>query len=366
MVQVKAAFIHERYVWLDQARGIIALLFIISALTWAHRGDLLLGVPLLGPTYLDHGYNYYNGSPPMITLIDVGQSIFLFFVGLTGYIAFSSRLRKRGAKGALVYGLQRVLMLYVLSVMGELIGDASGEAGLNIGLLMEKFDWQMVFLKDIMAVIAAGAAATYLAVYFVPNADRRAWIAIGIFAVHALAYAAYVVDRHSSVDDVLGLPQLPIGTIALAGLSILGSCFGQWLRYDPEDVLVGMRKRIVPVTGYCLLVSYCLEWIQHSDPHDDTAALMLLAAGLSGLLLVFMYGLNSIGIELPILTPLGKNLLLVFIIGAIGFDFYFELIPDWLIYGYPFGALLFIGFLPLYALVLLTRFLDRHNIIIRV
>jgi len=366
VIQTRSQFSHERYLWLDQARGVVALLFIVSAITWSHRGDLLLEKPTLGPTWLDHGYNYYNGSPPIITIIDVGQPIFLFLVGFSGYIAFSSRLRNKSRWAACRYAVRRVLALYLLSIAGQLIADLGGGAPADWRSLLEQFNWKAVFLTDVLAVIALGAASTYLSVLLISSADWRAWFALALLVVHAFLQAMLVAEHQPFIDSVLGWPQWSFRVLSLSALSILGSSFGQWIHDAPGEMRSRLQKRVMPVACGCLVLGYCMEWVQPSEHHGATMALMLLAAGLSGLLLVVAIAMGEMELEVPLLTGLGRNLLLVFILAGVLGDFYFRLIPDWLVYDSPWAALGLLGLAPICAIVALTRLLEKYGIALRV
>ena len=66
--------LHKRYEWLDQFRGLIIIFLIISVITWPLSGDPTIGLTnsWIGPPLLNHGYKYFNGWPPIITIIDIG------------------------------------------------------------------------------------------------------------------------------------------------------------------------------------------------------------------------------------------------------------------------------------------------------
>ena len=302
----------------------------------------------------------------MITIIDVGQPIFLFFVGFSGYIAFSSRLKKTGVLGAWRYGGVRIALLYALSAIGKIINDPPREEHASWAQYFSGFNWYAVLSVDVLAIIAVGCIGTYVAITFFRKALHRVMLALGIFIAHAFVYALYWTDRHTGMDYMLGLPEFPILTLALMGLSILGSGFGQWVHESREDVGSALRERIVPWSCGCLMVSFLLEWVQPSEHHDGTMALMLLAAGLSGLLVTVLYCMEQVGIMLVTLRALGRNLLLVFIIGAVLFEIYLDAIPDIWIQNYPLAAMVCIGFIPIFSVVLVTRVLERYNIVFRV
>lgn len=88
--------LHERFDWFDQARGLVVIMLLSSMIVGELEGDIVMREPFLGPTFLNHGYDYYDGTPALITLIDVGQPIFVFMMGFAATIAFSSRIERRG------------------------------------------------------------------------------------------------------------------------------------------------------------------------------------------------------------------------------------------------------------------------------
>ncbi|MBN2311428.1 MAG: hypothetical protein JXR94_20795 [Candidatus Hydrogenedentes bacterium] len=347
----------RRYAWLDQARGIVALLFVISTIMGPMGGNMLLGDRLpLGPTYLDHGYNYYKGYPPLITLIDIGQMTFMFVLGFVAYIAFTGRLAKRGPRAAWAYAARRVGALYVLSFIA---------CGLIYRLEGKPINWPEVLYNDIIAELALAALFSYVMSYFVRNAGWRASLAVVAFVVHAFLFASHAVDQYPWFDTPLGRPKFPLGALNLSAIAVMGTAFSQWIRMDPADPRVGFRRRVLPVSVVALGAGYCMEWIQHSDHHDVTTALALISVGLSGLLLASTYAFNEAGLEIPWLEPLGKNLILVFIIGALGINRYVEALPRPFLEAHPYACLLLVGVAPLALVISIAVALDKRNIVIR-
>jgi len=347
---------HDRYEWLDEARGLVALLYVISTITAPLGGEVLNEKYQLGPTYLDHGYAYYKAYPAMITLIDTGQLIFLFLMGFAAYVAFSGRLRKRGRASAWAYAARRVVSLLALSFVGY---------GLLNMVKGTPVNWREVLYDGTLSRIALGAAAAYVATYFVRSADRRALMGIGAFVVHAFLFASYTVDRYPWIDDMLGRPKFPLGAFNLAGIAIVGSAFAQWVTREDCDLRVGFRRRIMPVSACMLLAAYCMEWVQPSEHHDVTTALALLSVGLSGLLVASTYALGEVGFTVPVLRPLGKNLILVFIVASQFVSRYVEAFPRTFLESYPYAGLFLVGALPIAGVALLTMVLEKRNIMIR-
>jgi hypothetical protein len=75
----------KRFDFIDQFRGLVILLFVIADITWSWSGEIT-GLPLVlpvGPTWLNHGWKFFNNdAKEIITLIDIGQMLFVFVMGL--------------------------------------------------------------------------------------------------------------------------------------------------------------------------------------------------------------------------------------------------------------------------------------------
>jgi hypothetical protein len=341
---------------LDQARGIVGLFYVLSIITSSVDGDILRKLVPYHPTYLNHGYAYYKGDPSIITLIDVGQLMFMFIMGFVAYIAFSSRLEKRGAASAWLYAARRFAGLYILSIVG---------ATLLPMLRGQTVNWNEALYDGVLSRLAIGGLAAYTAVYFVRNADRRAWLGFTLFAVHAFLFASYYFDRYPWIDDMLQRPKFPFGVFNLAAIAILGSAFAQWFAMRPDDPGAGIRSRILPVATWSLVAAYCVEWIQPSEHHDVTTALALLSIGLTGYLVMASYAMGTQGIVVPALRAIGKNLLLVFIVTGEIVDMYLEAIADTAVETHPYAALLFVGLLPVAAVAYIALLLEKRNIVVR-
>ena len=72
---VSDSFSHERYEWLDQARGIIVMFLVVASVAWSlASGDKRLE-PALSPTFLNHGFIVADVDPPVITMLDNGAHL---------------------------------------------------------------------------------------------------------------------------------------------------------------------------------------------------------------------------------------------------------------------------------------------------
>lgn len=343
--------LYKRYDWLDQFRGIVVILLIISGITWVLSGDWSGTDPILGPTLLNHGFQYYDGYPPLITIIDIGQQIFMFVMGFVGYISFSSRLKKYGPKKAWKHGMRRILLLYLLAFIDD---------GLLEMVVSGAPDWKCVLYGGILANLAIGSFAGYLAIYLIHDADKRILLSIGIMIFHSIMYALPYFEHYHTQSGVL----FPFISINHAAIAIAGTCFSQWFKLDPENPQVGFKKRILPAALLSYVAFYCIDWLQYAEHHDVTTSLALAAIGTSGFMIAIFYGFEQLGFKIPLLSEFGKNLLLMFIL-SLFISIYVQAFSKDFLVAFPILALLLIGILPILPLAGIALFLDRKNIIIK-
>ncbi|MCC6155769.1 MAG: hypothetical protein IT367_18520 [Candidatus Hydrogenedentes bacterium] len=348
--------LHPRYDWLDQARGFVVLLLIVSMATAEYAGDMVLGEPTLGPPMLNHGYDYYDGTPAIITFVDAGQALFVLVMGFVGYTAFTSRLRKRGPRSAALYASRRVLLLYALAALDSIL-ISTLERGSP--------EWAVFFYGGTFSGIALGSLAAFIATAIIPNADRRIALGVILLAAHALLFEFPIFDHRTWYDDVLGLPKFPFGAMGLCTVAIIGSCFGQWFLMDPTNPIVGFQKRIAPASMIAIICAYCMEWLQPSEHHDLPAALQLMAVYVGGLMLTIFFAFGHIGIRFPLLSSFGKNLLLMFAVGGFGVSIYWNFLPRELLLKEPLLTLLLVGIAPIALLGCFAVWLDKRGVMVR-
>ncbi len=348
--------LHPRYDWLDQARGFVVLMLITSMATGEFAGDIVMGEPILGPPMYNHGYDYYNGIPAIITFIDVGQPLFVFVMGFVGYTAFMSRLRKRGARSATLYTARRVGLLYALAAFDSLLMRS---------LTRGAPDWTMFFYSGTFAGIALGSLTAFVTSAIIRNADRRVLLGIGMMIAHALVYEFPISDHFTWYDDVLGLTKFPFGAWGLCTVAVFGSCFGQWFQMDENDPLAGFQKRIAPASMFVMIAAYCMEWMQPSEHHDLPIALQLMAVYSGGLMLTIFFAFGKIGIRFPLLSSFGKNLLIMFALGGFVVSVYWNFLPKDLLEREPLALLLLVGIAPIAVLGCLAVWLDKRGIMVR-
>jgi hypothetical protein len=183
-----------RFGWLDQFRGLVILLFLISTVTWvmSGNGDLLVGEFPYAPVYYDHGWrvfnSYYSGEqkydPYPITIIDIGQQILMFLVGFMQAFSYVKRKKKFGEKNARKHLLTRFFGIMFISLVSEtsFFGDIGDPEGWLFGFLFE----------GTLSQIAWGGLFAGFVTSIVSKADTRFYIGLIVVGVHFALYS--IVD----------------------------------------------------------------------------------------------------------------------------------------------------------------------------
>jgi hypothetical protein len=351
--------LHARYEWLDQFRGLIIIFLIISVVTWELSGNFGLSIPPIGPPLLNHGYKYYNGYPPLITIIDIGQQIFMFVMGFGAYLAFSSRRETKGIGAAWKHGVIRVALLYLLALIDD---------GILGGLLSDgTIPWDEVLWYGTFANLAIGTFAAYLATYLIPkSADKRILLSIAIMVTHSLLYASGIFDYKGPLSG--GNIIFPFNAFNHAAIAIAATCFSQWFKMDPNDTKIGFKKRILPVSSIAIILFYVVDWIQPAEHHDCTTSLALLAVAVSGFLIAVFFSFEQLKFKVPVLSEMGKNLL-VLLIFALVFSVLAELLADNfrdILLAFPVLTMLILGILPIVVEAGIAMLLAKWDIKIKI
>lgn len=291
----------------------------------------------------------------MITIIDIGQQIFMFVLGIGAYLAFTSRMEKKGAKEAWKHGIIRVAILYGLAFLDD---------GLIGGLIFSgEIPWKEVLWYGTLANLAIGSFAAYLVVYLIPkDADKRIIVTVGILVIHAILYALPVFDRFIFTEgDII----FPFNAFNHAAIAIAGTCFCQWYKMDLNDPNVGFKKRILPAATISIVVFYLFDWIQPAEHHDATTSIALLAIGASGFLIAIFYSFEKMDFKVPVLSEMGRNLLLLFILAFI-FDQYVQIFDKASLVDNPWLAMILIGIIPIGVEAGIAVLLAKKEIIIKI
>lgn len=306
----------KRLEWVDMFRGLVAIFLIISVLTWELSGTTGdPNVPPIGPTYLNHGWKYYelDGWPDMITIIDIGQQILMFIVGFVGTLAFYKHQERDGTKAAITHLFRRFLALMVFSLLydGNLMdGD------------MDLTSWNVnsTFWYGTFANLAWGTLISILLVAALQRKpDKRFYIVIAIFVVHALLYSSETLQQWEWIIQYNGdnwkLWEVPYNTINHIAIALMGGITYEWsLQKSEDDPHKGWKKRVLPVGAIFWAGVWLFDFIQPAHHQSANTTLSMMACATSMWILFLFYMMDQIGFKVPLIGDYGKNLLLMFIL----------------------------------------------------
>jgi hypothetical protein len=357
---VAECFSHERYEWLDQARGIIVLFLVVAAIAWPLADGEKRLEPALSPTFLNHGFIVADSDPPVVTMVDNGAQMFMFVLGFLAYSAFTRRMQRRGPVGAWFYVSRRVALLYLVGF---------SEHGLLP--LLEGHSMRMgnILFQGVFARLAIASFAGYLAIQVLPKPKYRVLLSAVMMAAHFLLYHYHVFDQAGVDDGHLGLMSFGWGAWNMAAIAILATAFGQWVFAHPRGIAEGMRTRMFPATVWVSIAYYVVSWLQPEMHFDLTTPHALLGVCFGAYLILICYGFHKVGMRLPAASALGRNVLVLFIVVGLSAEFYTELFTELFdreFYGdYRVITLIIFGIIPYLVTISLGLLLDRKRIYIR-
>ena len=137
---------------------------------------------------------------------------------------------------------------------------------------------------------------------------------------------------------------------------------------DPNDTKIGFKKRILPVSTIAIMLFYVVDWIQPAEHHDCTTSLALLAIAVSGFLIAVFFSFEMLNFKVPILSEMGKNLLVLFIFALVFSLLAQFLVDDFreIILALPVLTMLVLGVLPILIEAGIAMLLARFNIKIKI
>ncbi|MHA1200694.1 MAG: hypothetical protein ACTSQF_15350 [Candidatus Heimdallarchaeaceae archaeon] len=344
---VKEAFTaKKRFGWLDQFRGLVILLFIIQVVASALVRPETGFFPIFAP-HINHGWKYVEISnwPPMITLIDVGKHIFIFLVGFMAAFSINKMLQKeRKWTFIAIRILRRVILLLVFSVIVALI---NGETLVELYLL-----------DNTLAYIAWVGLIVAVVTLFVRKADYRFISGLVLFTTQFIL--DILLEYHRMWNNLMGL----------AGIGLVASAFASWMIVDGGTVdESSFKKRILPISVGSFVVMFVLEFFQWADHENSTVPICAIAIGISGLALFLFYQMEKFEFKIPILSPLGKNMLLVFILEMVLIEMvYLDLfLKDFIANNFEITILhmLLAGLIPILVMYGIAKGIEKLNLYIR-
>ncbi|MBN2157043.1 MAG: hypothetical protein JW776_13450 [Candidatus Lokiarchaeota archaeon] len=371
--------LHPRYRWLDQLRGVIVFFLLIAFLTWQFSSTLGLGLPFgvppLGPTWMNHGFKYSNSNPPIITVIDMGSSLFMFVLGISSAISFNSKSKKIGLWYAWVSGISRffallwvnqvtkifyrilpdwkltrfdvicilswifittltiILRITLFKKSNEKILLMLGWSVLSVIIwfpTVEENIWT-IFFNETLAYLAWASLFAVFFLTLVKNPDRRILASFGLFAIHIglweLAKTKLTHPTHWFFEVLPGTPLdvvgIPFNIINMTAIAISATCVSDWLLKSYPTQLDGIKKRILPYWVFILCFHFVVDFLQPARHDGITASLAALSIFFAIFFLIMFYAWDTyFDAKMPFLTPLGRNALLMFLLQGIYLFFY--------------------------------------------
>jgi hypothetical protein len=343
---------HKRFRWLDEVRGLTVLFLFIASFTWIFGVDGGHTSPPVGPTWLNHGFEYFEISgAPIITIIDLGSAIFMFLLGISAPIAFRSKKEKKGNSYALaktftrfsaflwineiselagcdiVFGSLAIVGVVILSVgtivsiyfglvkyktsykkgYFGLIWTASATIGFMLILVNSGVKLFHIFFAHTLAHLAWGTLAAYLGVYLVKNANKRI---IGMIIALGFHFVTFELNKIFTWNwDMEGF-----NVIGFVAVAIAATCVWDWLNLNPNNYKIGSRK-VIKFALISFLSAFCIDFLQPANHYGINSALSLLAIGVSTFFVVIFFALeNYFDFKIPLLQSLGRNAFLLYML----------------------------------------------------
>ena len=340
-----------RFEWLDQFRGVVIILFAVQTLAWSLNGkpaDLAAGLYPILPPWVNHGWRFaaYSGIPDMITLIDLGQAIFIFLVGFMQAFAVLKRKQKSDSdKEVWIHLIKRFLLIMMLNIVHMAAsGDLDNVKKLLLTGTLAQIGW---------AGLMAGIVSMYIA-----EGDKRLIVGGSIMLVHSILYAINMFEPLSGV---------PFDLINHIAVAIFAAAFAQWvLKADGTVNEEGFKNRVLPVWIGSIVAAYLIGMIQWADHGDATTSHSSLAVRVSGLSIYTFYKMDKDGFHVWGLTAFGKNMLFIFLMEMILIELVYLPIVENLVRISPFLDLILFGILPILMLWVLAKLLEWKDIYIKV
>ena len=338
-----------RFEWLDQFRGLVIILFIIQTCAWKYSMDPAAGImPLMAPA-LNHGWKYADYARPLITMIDLGQQIFIFLVGFMQAFAVLKRKEKGFSDGKIWLHIgKRFVLVMILSVVHALAG----------GSLNSYF----IIAHGTLANIAWGGLAAGIAALYIPKPKFRLIAGLGVMLIHSILYMFENLRVWES-----GSWRFPFLTINHIAIGLVASAYTLWFLTPKGEINEeGIKKNVLPVTIALIISSYLLDFIQWSDHHFVTTPLAMIAIAVGAFSIYVFYHFDQDGFKIPGLSTFGKNMLMVFLFSMVINELvYFEFVGGYFGINGLFDMFL-VGIVPILLIWIIAKIFEKLNWIIKI
>jgi hypothetical protein len=175
----------------------------------------------------------------------------------------------------------------------------------------------MIYGGTLADIAWAGLAAGVVAL-LVKKADIRFWIGFGLMLCTTALWI--LMDHPTGIPPLFVIPFLLdiLPTLGMIEIGIIASGIAGWIFNADGSINEGnWKKRILPLALGFMVLSYVSWFILWADHHAVNMSLATMAIGFSTLMIFTFYKMEKAGFRAPILSPLGKNMLLVFLLSMI-------------------------------------------------
>ncbi|HME55982.1 MAG TPA: hypothetical protein VKM55_27510 [Candidatus Lokiarchaeia archaeon] len=305
----------ERYHWIDQGRGMVMFLLVVSGL----MPDLLRTGNPISAFFFEHP----STTAPYMDLYDVGVPAFFFIIGLLMAVSFKNRIKKKGTWNAVLNELIRWGLIFAT---WEIILFFTGDGFGKIKQISPGVYWYVVSWDVVNALGFCGMLA--IPFLFLSN-KTRFYIAYGMIAFYQVMISVPdTMWRQYAIASVHGGF---LGAIfVLTPIVLIGSCVGEYYVLGTERTKREKDKRLVILCLVNLAIGLVLWLIPGGFPNkrQSTAgyATISMAVVIAGLL-AFVYtdwkdehyaSLNKVNKgRIVLFNAYGQNPFLIFILGEI-------------------------------------------------
>ena len=267
----------ERWAALDDLRGLAVLVMIPVNVAAEFTGI---------PGWFKHAPA--NG----LTLADFVVPVFLFSLGLSASFSFKSRLAERGLARTVLHALYRYALLFAFGTVGILFVDHGAS-------------WEVLQMLG-----ATGFFAFFF--LFIPPRQRLTAAAALLAAVEVLRLFGLGTLMARWYDTGLGGPW---GTFSLSFIVIVASALGELLQTATA------RRRIeIASTAAGILAAAGLLALLYTpfSKHLLSLSYILFTTGVASALLALLVVASEIGkVTLPVIGPIGRNPLVLYMLHAV-------------------------------------------------
>jgi len=238
-----------------------------------------------------------------LTLADFVVPVFLFSLGLSASFSFTRRLSERGLARTMFHALYRYALLFAFGTVGILFVDHGAS-------------WEVLQMLG-----ATGLFSFFF--LFIPPRPRLAAAALLLAAAEVMRPLGLATLMAGWYDSGLGGPW---GTFSLSFIVIVASALGELL----QTATARRRIRLATVAAGIMAAAGLLALLYTPfSKHALSLSYVLFTTGVASGLLALLVAATEIGkITLPVIGPIGRNPLVLYMLHAVLGVVLHDLFPD--------------------------------------